>query len=100
MPETYDEVTRPSHYCRGGMECKDVLAAMMDGVEVPPLVAYWWGCALKYLWRWTQKGRTPSERARDLQKARECLRECERAYTAHVAAQRAKVARMVGEVDG
>lgn len=56
-------------------------------------------CAAKYVWRWPYKGATPSERARDLRKAVECLTECERAYTAHVAAQRAKVAAMVGEVD-
>ncbi|MEY8436564.1 DUF3310 domain-containing protein [Atopobiaceae bacterium 24-176] len=100
MSDAYDEVTRPSHYCRGGMECKDVVSAMMADTDLPPMVAYWWGCAAKYLWRWPYKGLTPSERARDLRKARECLTECERAYMAHVAAQRAKVAAMVGEADG
>ncbi len=95
----YDDVTRPSHYCHGGMEAKDAVAAMMADADVPPMVAYWWGCAAKYLWRWPYKGATPSERARDLRKAVECLTECERAYTARVAAQRARVAAMVGEVD-
>lgn len=74
-------------------------ATRWDEDDVPPMVAYWWGCAAKYVWRWPYKGATPSERARGLRKAVECLTECERAYTAHVAAQRAKVAAMVGEVD-
>lgn len=55
--------------------------------------------AAEYVWRWPYKGATPSERARDLRKAVECPTGCDRAYTAHVAAQRAKVAAMVGEVD-
>lgn len=97
--DAYDDVTHPSHCCHGGMEAKDAMAAMMADADVPPMVAYWWGCAAKYVWRWPYKGVTPSERARDLRKAVECLTECERAYTAHVAAQRAKVAAMVGEVD-
>lgn len=78
---------------------KDAMAAMMADADVPPMVAYWWGCAAKYVWRWPYEGSTPSERARDLRKAVGCLTECGRAHTAHVAAQRAKVAAMVGEVD-
>ncbi|MEY8436135.1 DUF3310 domain-containing protein [Atopobiaceae bacterium 24-176] len=96
----FDPVHKPSHYCHGGMEAKDVAAAFMADSGLDPVTAWWWGNGIKYLLRWPYKGQTPSERARDLKKARECLRECEKAYTAHVAAQRAKVAAMVGEVDG
>lgn len=63
-----DSVHSPAHYVRGGMECKDVMAAMMDGERVSPIVGYWWGCALKYLWRWNDKNGME-----DLEKARECI---------------------------
>lgn len=64
-----DAVHKPEHYQRGGIECKDVMNAMLEGVEVPSVVAYWWGCALKYLWRWPAKNGV-----QDLEKCRECLR--------------------------
>lgn len=79
-------------------EAKDATAAMMADADVPPMAACRWGCAAKYVWRWPHKGATPPERARDPRKAVECPTGCERAHTAHVAAQRAKVAAMVGEV--
>jgi hypothetical protein len=63
-----DEVHSPQHYQRGGLECKDVMRAMLDGMKVPSVVAYWWGTALKYLWRWPAKNGV-----QDLEKCRECL---------------------------
>ena len=52
----------PSHYQRDGMECIDAIKAAvqnLSGVE-----AYSTGAALKYLWRWKEKGGKE-----DLQKA-------------------------------
>lgn len=63
-----DAVHSPSHYQRGGLECKDALKAMLCGMLVPSIVSYWWGCAFKYLWRWPAKGGV-----QDLEKCRECL---------------------------
>lgn len=50
-----DLVHHPDHYCRGGMEARDVIAAMMP----PGLTGYqgWcWGNAMKYLLRLGCKG--------------------------------------------
>lgn len=63
-----DMVHNPSHYERGGMRCKDVLKAMMCGLDITPEQGYWLGCVLKYVWRWKDK-----DGVRDLRKARECL---------------------------
>ena len=44
----------PSHYQRDGMECIDAIKAAvqnLSGVE-----AYSTGAAIKYLWRWKEKG--------------------------------------------
>ena len=44
----------PSHYQRDGMECIDAIKAAVQnltGVE-----AYSTGAAIKYLWRWKEKG--------------------------------------------
>lgn len=65
--EGFDDVSRPSHYVRGGMEAKEVMRAMMTPEE---LRGYWTGCAFKYLWRWKDKGGL-----KDLKKCRECLDE-------------------------
>lgn len=62
------DAIHPDHYRRGGMECKDVMRAMMYGADVTNAEAYWWGTALKYLWRWPYKNGV-----QDLQKARECI---------------------------
>jgi hypothetical protein len=50
-----DVVNHPRHYCRGGMEAKDIIAAMMP----PELTGYqcWcWGNAMKYMLRLGCKG--------------------------------------------
>ena len=61
---------RPSHYRRGGYECRDVEAALLADSEVPPMVAHLWADAFEYLWRWDLKGG-----ATDLRKARRCVDE-------------------------
>lgn len=65
-----DTVRNPVHYAGCGIECKDALASMMGPCSglMTPLIAYWWGCAFKYLWRWPLKGGVE-----DLEKCRECL---------------------------
>ena len=52
-----DNVTHPAHYTSGGIEAKDALRAAMDGSELSPMAFYWWGCAFKYLWRWSRENR-------------------------------------------
>lgn len=74
--DSFDPVHHPSHYSRGGMECKDVLAAMLTPEQ---RVGYWWGCALKYLWRWPAKSETYLGQRQDLEKLKECVNELEKA---------------------
>lgn len=65
-----DAVEHPAHYAGTGIECMDAMSSMMGAVagDVPPIAAYWWGNAFKYLWRWRKKnGRE------DLEKARQCI---------------------------
>lgn len=98
--EIYDDVTRPGHYCHGGYECAAVVEAVLAeaGDRVGGAAAWWTGNLLKYAMRWPFKGATPSERVRDLRKAEECCRRARLCYEAKVAAQRANVAAMAGEV--
>lgn len=76
-----EAVSNPSHYTGGGIECKDALRAMMGtsyclqpranggNVEnMAPIAFYWWGCAFKYLWRWTRKNGI-----QDLEKCKQCI---------------------------
>lgn len=65
-----DAVHSPEHYQRGGLECKQVQKAMLEGMLVPAYVAHCWGTVLKYIWRWPAKGGV-----QDLEKAREYLDE-------------------------
>lgn len=57
-----DNVKHPEHYTKGGVECIDAIRASMgkDG-----FAAYCKGNALKYLWRYKDKGGL-----QDLEKAR------------------------------
>ena len=63
-----DSVSHPSHYTSGGIEAKDALKAAMNGSKLSPMGSYWWGCAFKYLWRWSRKNGTE-----DLRKCRQCI---------------------------
>lgn len=78
-----DAVASPAHYMSGGIEAKDALKAVMgcaqecfmdviDGKPyykaLTPMAFYWWGCAFKYLWRWTSKNGIE-----DLRKCRQCI---------------------------
>lgn len=60
---TQDQVNHPAHYTQGGVECWDAMQACMSEQE---FTGYLRGCAIKYLWRCTDKGTY----AQDLQKAR------------------------------
>ncbi len=42
-------------------------AATADAVS-HPMASYWWGCAFKYLWRWTRKNGLE-----DLRKCSQCI---------------------------
>lgn len=75
----FDEVKRPSHYCHGGIECKDLAAAVLEDADVGPVVGAWWWMGFKYVVRCFFKGQTHAERVRDVRKARECLEELEKA---------------------
>lgn len=49
-----DQVNHPLHYTSGAIECIDAIesaTANLTGTE-----AYCTGNAIKYLWRWKQKG--------------------------------------------
>ena len=79
---TTDAVAHPSHYTQGGIECIDAMKAMMGDshciqecaragaarYNITPIGFYWWGCAFKYLWRWTSKNGIE-----DLRKCRQCI---------------------------
>lgn len=61
--------TFPPHYMGDGkITCKDAMDSMMYGLHCKGAITYWWGCALKYIWRWPYKGVRE-----DLEKARACI---------------------------
>lgn len=68
ISQDFDVVSKPSHYASGGIECKDAMKAMMEGVSVSPYVAGWWMQAVQYLWRWPNKNGI-----QDLEKAKQCI---------------------------
>jgi hypothetical protein len=57
-----DPVNHPSHYTQGGIECIDAIKASMSDLEFQ---GYLKGNAIKYLWRFRQKGKP----VQDLRKA-------------------------------
>ena len=62
---TNDAVNHPSHYTYGGIECIDVIKAVVN--EIPNGICAWLtGQVIKYIWRWTRKDK-PVE---DLKKCR------------------------------
>lgn len=60
---THDAVNHPSHYCRDGIECIDVIKATTKGMSA--FDAFCQGNAMKYLFRWQYKNGVE-----DLKKAR------------------------------
>jgi hypothetical protein len=48
-----DLVNHPPHYTKGGIECIDALRAAMTEEQ---FMGYLRGCAIKYLWRYENKG--------------------------------------------
>lgn len=98
--QEYDDVTRPSHYCHGGFEAKDVVVALLrdacdDGAVDGP-EAWWYGNALKYLMRWPFKADDDEGRLRDLAKARECVDR----LAALVEGEDRELDRLMGEMGG
>jgi arginase family enzyme len=49
-----DPVNKPEHYTQGGIECIDAIQASMTAEEFK---GYLKGNALKYLWRYQNKGK-------------------------------------------
>tara|TARA_S200002703_G_C3750360_1_gene230847 strand:- start:438 stop:713 length:276 start_codon:yes stop_codon:yes gene_type:complete len=48
------DVINPNHYQRDGMECIDAIEAAVQNLSGAE--AYATGSAIKYLWRWKEKG--------------------------------------------
>ena len=59
----HSEVDHPTHYNKGGIECIDAIAVAVSDLQGMEAVCT--ANAIKYLWRWKQKGGT-----QDLQKAK------------------------------
>ena len=54
MEHNTDMVNHPAHYTQGGVECIDALKAATVGLT--GIEAVCTANAIKYLWRWKQKG--------------------------------------------
>ena len=54
MPESSkpDNVNHPKHYCKGGLECIQVIKAELTPEQYK---GYLYGNVLKYMWRWQDK---------------------------------------------
>ena len=65
-----DAVSHPSHYRRGGIECREAERAMLTDAPTPPMVTHLWASAFEYLWRWPFKNGVE-----DLRKCRQCIDE-------------------------
>ena len=71
-----DEIRHPGHYSGTKVDCTGALKSLLDvqpecaadGPVIRPTAFYWWGCAFKYLWRWSRKAGM-----KDLLKARQCI---------------------------
>lgn len=69
LEETIKSETLPPHYMGDGkITCKDAMDSMMHNFHHRGVTGYWWGCALKYIWRWPYKGVRE-----DLEKAKACI---------------------------
>ena len=83
-----DLVKAPKHYEGDGViTAKDAMRSMMSNANtymldreecsyeiIPQSAFYWWGCAFKYVWRWSHKNGV-----QDIDKAIECLTELRKA---------------------
>ena len=47
-----DNVNHPKHYCKGGLECIQVIKAQLTPEQN---IGYLYGNVLKYMWRWPEK---------------------------------------------
>lgn len=47
-------INHPDHYCRKGIECKEIIEAMTEGLN--GIEAYYMGNIIKYLYRYPKKG--------------------------------------------
>ena len=54
-----DQVNHPAHYTAGAVECIDAIEASMTPIA---FLGYCKGNALKYIWRYEQKGSVESLR--------------------------------------
>ena len=61
----HDNVNSPAHYCKGGLECIEVIKAQLTHEQ---RVGYLYGNIIKYMWRWPDKNGLE-----DLQKAAKYL---------------------------
>ena len=54
MPDSNkpDNVNHPKHYCKGGLECIQVIKAQLTPQQYE---GYLYGNVLKYMWRWPEK---------------------------------------------
>lgn len=48
----HDNVNSPKHYCKGGLECIEVIKAQLTPEQN---TGYLYGNVLKYMWRWPEK---------------------------------------------
>lgn len=48
----HDNVNSPKHYCKGGLECINVIKAQLTPEQNK---GYLYGNVLKYMWRWPEK---------------------------------------------
>ena len=48
----HDNVNSPKHYCKGGLECIEVIKAQLTPEQYQ---GYLYGNVLKYMWRWQDK---------------------------------------------
>ena len=65
-PPKADNVNKPAHYLKGGMECIDVIKAVTS--DLSGADAYYVGNIIKYVWRYNHKNGVE-----DLRKAKHYL---------------------------
>lgn len=54
IPEFQPQINHPHHYTAGKVECIDAIEAAVTGLN--GFEGFCIGNAIKYLWRWKQKG--------------------------------------------